>query len=1056
MFAQAADDSSGIISLTRCSSPSVLPSSSYGPSSATDFSSSAASVSASTPNPLPCPRSNRALEVLLPNQEAVAEPRQPWIGPLPHAQDLKPRAQAPDHATTSMADWLPCNTAAAGSSTSERLDKGLCSMAPCETEPKRQAVRSPSVGLLVDDAWQWRQANSFQQANSLDGLQHESMAASQGSTAGNCGAQETRHAKRHQVSFQSLGNPHAGHAVGQGPHVFEPPACRADLTKSAASFHQPQQHNPFQDLTNRQNQPKALVADQAALKPAKPCALAGHDAENERAGESDGVSSAAKRHCSERCAARFNPDMLAERAGTSLQQSFATSNNLHMGKSSAVELGTTRSAAKPKAAIACKDLENIKPVSPSVAALAFNRLGAVNLTKAATPRGRSACSKEVPGTEKLTQGTSKTSGNPSNPAVPGIDLQRVRAASMAAIGSHRDSARGSSKAATPREPPLRPSTAERLPGKRTARARTDGTAPRGTTPRGRQACADQPRSAHAPPRKWISSTKTDSKAVTPEVSPHCRDQHQSHQPLTPRWLSSTQADSSKAATPDGTPRGQSEASCAVVRTKSAAAQSLADSLKRRASLNSLRSSTARHAAKKRSQSHSSCTEDSGSVSLGRIAAANRVLKQPSSGACSAMDRSPSLGHSQACESVSMRHTAAAGQAQVSRAGAHAASISLAQFAAAYRASKKAALQASGLRETERSPSQTEYQGSVGVDVTVRPVRAFVTRYAQASPETPSALATRRIPSQQDLMESSSSPQQSSPDAYSDEASSLDHQETTPIQPAKHCSSHAQPRLPCCETFPSIGKYPLRPQHTSQDCSHHQSSLSGHSNGPSSEIQEMSAHSREATWSSHASKRPPRLLQDDATPMLARRVTELQAPIQSFSPEQSSPDLVYSDEASSSDLRSQPSAKGRWQGMRLSNSPLYEPSLKGSDGPRPQCFLRDLRHLEEGMEGPESLRESGSTTTEIVWSAAFNACSNPTFCPSLGEPLSARVYPNAGTHMHTFPPFPGRGWLAVIVYLAKANVCLNSSQACCIGQLFCPNFDIAKAAVGPAWKRPCPK
>ena len=1002
---QAADDSSGVIGLTCCSSPSALPSSSYGQSSGTCPSSSAASVSASTPNQIPCPRSNPPLRVLLPNQEAIAEPRQPWIGPLPHAQELKQRAQAPDHATTSMADWLPCNVAAAASTIHDRPGKELSSMGPSGSGSPQQAGRSPEDGLLADDAGQWRQANSLQHESVvLEGCRHESIAASQGSTAGNADALETRHAKRHQVSFQGLNNGNADHAVGQQSHSLHPSSCQANQNRTATSLFQRQQHHPFQDLTNRHDQPRALMADQAALKPAKPFVLAGHNAGDECAGGSDGVSAAAKRHCSERCAARFTRDRLAERTATSHQQPFATSNHLYMGKSSAAVLGTTRSAAKPKAATAGKDLENIKPASPSVAALEINRVDAVNIPKAATPQGRSKCSKELPGIHKSTQGTSRTSGNPSKPAVPGIDLERVRA-SMAAIGSHRDSVRGGSKAATPREASLRPQTVV-APGRDTARGRTDGTTPQGPTPRGRQACADQPRSAQAPPRKWISSTKTDSKAVTPEVSPPSRDPCHFHRPLTPRWLSSTQADSSKAATPNDTPYGLGEASCGSVHIKSAAAQSLADSLKRRASLNSPRSSTAGHAAKKRSQSHSSFTEDSGSISLGRIAAANRVLKQSSCGACSARDRSPSLGHSVACESVSMRHMAAADQAQVSRAGADSASISLEQFAAAYRASKKAALQASGLRESEHSSSQTEHQGSVGVDVSARPVRASVTRYAQAFPETPCALATRRMPSQQDPMESSPSPQQSSSDAYSDEASSLVH-ENSVIYPGKNCSSHAQPKLPKCETAPSAGRYSLRPQHPSQDCSHHQSSLEGHSNAPSSRVPELSAHSCEASWSTHASSRPPRVLHVHATPLLARRVTELQDPIQSFSPEQSSPDVVYSDEASSSDLRSQPSAQSRWQGMRLSTSPLYEPNLRESGGPHPQCFLRDLRDLEEGMEGTESLRESGSTTTEIVWSAAFNACSNPMFCPFFGEPANAHVL--LVLHPCQSPPFLALSW-----------------------------------------------
>ncbi len=297
--------------------------------------------------------------------------------------------------------------------------------------------------------------------------------------------------------------------------------------------------------------------------------------------------------------------------------------------------------------------------------------------------------------------------------------------------------------------------------------------------RGRQACADQPhRPAHMP--KWVASTKSDSKAVTPE-------------PIAPG-------------------RG-------FTRTRSAAAQSLADSLKRRASLNSLRSSSIQHAAKKRGQSHSSGS--TGSASLIEVAAGNRMTAQRAADSA-APGLTPRAGHGK------------------------------------------------------------------------------------------------------------------------------------PGRSARPC--------PVCEKGFCI-PHSMAPG-TSAGSSCAMSSSNVPSEGSSSQVQ--------ATFP-YASPEPG----------LVKRIGELQDPILSFSPEQSSPDVVYSDEASSSDVRSQPSAKSRWQGLRMSNSPLYEPSLRHADRLTSDDILHTLQQTGGGLKGSASLRGSGSTTTDIVWSAAFSACSNPTFAPTLG-------------------------------------------------------------------------
>ncbi|KAK9868543.1 hypothetical protein WJX84_002985 [Apatococcus fuscideae] len=93
-------------------------------------------------------------------------------------------------------------------------------------------------------------------------------------------------------------------------------------------------------------------------------------------------------------------------------------------------------------------------------------------------------------------------------------------------------------------------------------------------------------------------------------------------------------------------------------------------------------------------------------------------------------------------------------------------------------------------------------------------------------------------------------------------------------------------------------------------------------------------------------------------------------------------------SSMGDARSQSDGRSRWQGMRMSNSPLYEPSLQkpgeGAASQEPQGFQMELQRSMDALAHPPSMRGSGSTTTDIVWSAAFSACSNPTFCPTAGS------------------------------------------------------------------------
>ncbi|KAK9816327.1 hypothetical protein WJX74_005706 [Apatococcus lobatus] len=1204
----AAESSSGVISLTRCSSPSALPSSSYGHSSlANPCSDSAASVSASTPNLPSCPRSTPPLRVLLPNQAAADEPRQPWVGPLPHAPDMSHQAQPHVHATTSMADWLPHNIAA--------VETKSCNIRP-HSAPRKQHepaghLQDLSTNHIMPEILGGKQYNSAPQEvlrvapTPAVGL---AVAADHG------GEQEILCREQQHLSFQGHSNSQVNHVRTPGSHSLNKPSCSEDAIRKYKAPRSPQrQLNPFQDLTNRQMPVTAIAAKHASSKPAKPSvsssslavhikpntglraghdssgrSLATHNAENEHLEDSDGVSSAAKRHCSDRSAARRTSGVPPIAKGCLPNHSVVASNNPQRQIPPAAVLGPSKAAEPPKAAVLSMDLDKMNYMDAMDAALGTNGVAGKDTARVPVPREMLISTSGPVSRSASVMGTHATGGNLARAAVPSIDLQRVRASSEI-VGSHRESTTGSLKGITPRQAVPRLLTAEAMPHRGAARGGTHGVTPRGATskgqasadqlgpptapaardtPRGRLACADRPRSVTGPtvgatprgrqasadqPRsdatmpRWVSSTKTDSKAVTPELTPRGRNACDNDCTPTPRWMSGTKADS-RTVTPKDTPRGHAEAPGRALKPRSAAAQSLADSLKRRASLNSLRSSAAQHAAKKRGQSqsshtdscgsgskkrgqshwshatdaesvrtrhtlaldrcpsHSACTEGSESNSLRQHAASDKSPKQAPSGAFPPRDKalSPCTDDS---KSLSMRHLAASNRvlqqssssastprgchclAHLSRA-ADSGTISLEEYAAAYRASKRAALQASAVWSAEHLAensdavsadaglcrpmhmchaddsaslslgnqpcnselmSRTEHLESLSMGK--RPasnllVSASVNRYAHASPDTPSTLAARRLPILPDPT-NTFSPQQSSPGAaYSDEASSMVQQNLPRKVAAADCSAHAQltstqslpnkaPHLtdPQDHSSVSFSAKPFTPdvcsdeassrvlQHGSgtpvaESCSSHAiskshlhsadatppmakrvselqdpiQSFSPEQSSPdtmySDEVSSSLQHVRHATGSanraSDARTRPIQQCFSEASPGMGKRLKELQDPIQSVSPAQSSPDVVYSDEASSSsELCSQPSAGSRWQGMRMSNSPLYEPSLRGSDDPRPQSFLRDLRRCEEGLKGAESLRESGSTTTEIVWSAAFNACSNPTFCPSFG-------------------------------------------------------------------------
>ena len=904
-----------------------------------------------------------------------------------------------------------------------------------------------------------------------------------------------QHPKQQQGSSQGPRHGHDHPVVEQGPKGLCQPIHQAERVRKQAPALQRRPLNPFTDLTNCQNPPKVSAAMQVSAKPTKPYSgssassgqsrakgalptgqgtssriLARCNAENEYLEDSDGVSSAAKRHCSDRSSARASWDALSTGMGNPHQQCVVAGDNLEQGMPSAAILRACRAAGNPAAAVPRINLLSMKPTGFSSSTQETDRAAEYDRPAIDTPGDWSARMNKAHGPVAPIVGNNKMGENPPSTAVPRIDLQRVKATTLG-MGSHRASATGSSQGATPRAAAPGLMTAEARSHRGLARASTNAVTPGRANPRGRQACGDQPGSGHGPlaratPRerqacsaeagslhttrsRWVSSTKTDSKAVTPELTPQGRDACAQRPTPTPRCMSGTKADPGAA---EDTPRGHGAALGGSARRKSAAAQSLADSLKRRASLNSLRSSTAQHASKKRGQSHSShtessgsganmrhqpdsshardsvsistrhssaldrgtsgasCTGGSGSTRLRPTAAASDGAFQP---AAPSVASSPRHQKPPACMddtgSLSMRHMAASNRAlkqscsgastrldrgQTSQ-GTDSGNVSLEAYAAAYRASKRTLMQAATPRES-RCPSHTNDPSSVSLNAlpgqpahashavsfgslsmgemadSVRPARAAVTRYVHALPETPSTHAARRLPVLQSPMHSFS-PQQSSPGGTcnTDESTSVIQENVSTNVVAGNASSHAL----------------LRESQSLQD-------------EASSVVRQSGAGLPSmAGWPLHAFSRMPQTSHmqcsgaNEATPLMARRLSELQDPIQSFSPEQSSPDIVYSDEvssimpsdeASSSDMRSHPSAESRWQGMRLSNSPLYEPSLRGSEGPSPQCFQQNLRRCEGSMKGPESLRESGSTTTEIVWSAAFNACSNPTFCPTFGE------------------------------------------------------------------------